>query len=127
MRQANILNRTSLQNIVLKSSLSRVEGARLSFAHLNPGSVIQHIGELNDLFKGVDLQLIAVSETWYKTRNTSRLVDLDGFRVLRADKGGGRRSGGVALYLREISRYKVVARSAPTSVVDYLFIELRLP
>jgi hypothetical protein len=32
-----------------------------------------------------------------------------------------------ALYLREGLRYKVVARSKPTSIVDYLFIELRLP
>jgi hypothetical protein len=87
MRQANTLKRTSsLRNIVLKSSLSRVGGPRLSFAHLNPGSAVQHIGELNDLFERVDLQLIAVSETWYKTRHTNRLVGLDGFRVIRADK-----------------------------------------
>jgi hypothetical protein len=106
MRQANTLNRTSLRNIVLKSSLSRVEGARLSFAHLNPGSAVQHISELNDLFKGVDLQLIAVSETWYKTRHTNRMVGLDGFRVVRVDRVGGRRGGGVALYLSENLRYK---------------------
>jgi hypothetical protein len=57
--------RTPIRNIVLKSSLSRIEGARLNFGHLNPGSAVQHIGELNDLFKGLDLQLIAVSETWF--------------------------------------------------------------
>jgi hypothetical protein len=72
--------------------------SRLNFAHLNPGSAVQHIGELNDLF-----------------------------RVFCADRGGGRRCDGVALYLRESMRYKVVARSTPTSVVDYLFVELRLP
>jgi hypothetical protein len=88
MRQAN---RPSIRNIVLKSSLSRIEGTRLNFAHLNPKSAVQHIGELNDLFKGVDLQLIALFETWFKTRHTNRLVGLDGFRVIRADRGGGRR------------------------------------
>jgi Reverse transcriptase (RNA-dependent DNA polymerase) len=107
--------------------LMRVQGTRLNFAHLNPGSAVQHIDELNDLFEGVDMQLIAVSETWFKTRHTNRQVNLNGFRVIRADRGGGRRGGGVALYLRENIRYKVVARSTPTSVVDYLFIELRLP
>jgi hypothetical protein len=35
--------------------------------------------------------------------------------------------GGVALYLKENMRYKVVVRSTPTSVVDYLFVELKLP
>jgi hypothetical protein len=123
-RQANTFSRTSLRNIVLKSLLARFQGKRLNFAHLSPGSAI---GELNDLIKGVDMQLIAVSETWFKTRHTNRQVGLDGFRVIRADRGGGRRGGGVALYLRENLRYMVVARSTPTSVVDYLFIELRLP
>jgi hypothetical protein len=47
------------------------------------------------------LQLIAVSET----RHTNRLVGLDGFMVIRADRGGGRRGGGVALYLRDNLRY----------------------
>jgi Reverse transcriptase (RNA-dependent DNA polymerase) len=126
-RHASALNRTSFRNIVLKSSFARVRGAKLNFAHLNPGSAVPHIGELNELFNGVDLQLIAVSETWFKTKHTNRQINLNGFRVVRADRGGGRRGGGVALYLREGMRYKVVARSTPTSVVDYLFVELRLP
>jgi Reverse transcriptase (RNA-dependent DNA polymerase) len=126
-RLANTFNKTSLRNIVLKSSFARVRGARLNFVHLNPGSAVPYIGELNELFKGVDMQLIAVSETWFKTRHSNRQVSLDGFRVVRADRGGGRRGGGVALYLKEGMRYKVVARSTPSSLVDYLFIELRLP
>jgi Reverse transcriptase (RNA-dependent DNA polymerase) len=121
------LNRTSLRNIVLRSSFARVHGNKLNFAHLNPGSAVPHIGELNELFVNVDLQLIAVSETWFKTKHTNRHVELSGYRVIRADRGGGRRGGGVALYLREGLRYKVIARSTSSSVVDYLFIELRLP
>jgi hypothetical protein len=101
VRHGSALNKTSLRNIVLKSSLTRVQGARLNFAHLNPGSAVPHIGELNDLFNGVDLQMIAVSETWYKTKHTNRQVNLKGYRVIRADRGRGRRGGGVALYLRE--------------------------
>lgn len=126
-RPAGTLNRTFIRKIVLRSSFSRVTGNRLNFAHLNPGSAVPHIGEMNELFNNVDLQLIAVSETWFKTRHTSRQVGLGGFRVIRADRGGGRRGGGVALYLKEGLRYKIVARSAPTALVDYLFIELRLP
>jgi hypothetical protein len=38
-----------------------------------------------------------------------------------------RRGGGVALYLREGLRYRVVVRSTPSSVVDYVFIKIRLP
>jgi hypothetical protein len=91
----------------------------LNFRHLNPGSTVQHIGELNDLVKGLDMQLIAVSEIRFKTRHNNRQVGLNGFRDIRADRGGERRGGGVALYLRESLRYKVVAWSTPTSVVDY--------
>jgi hypothetical protein len=86
--QASTLNRTSLRNIVLKSSFARVQGPRLNFAHLNPGSAVPHIGEMNEIFNGVDLQLIAVSETWFKTRHTNRQVNINGFRVIRADRGG---------------------------------------
>jgi hypothetical protein len=66
---------------------------------------------MNELFNGVDLQLIAVSETWYKVRHTNRQVNINGFRVVRADRGGRRRGSGVALYLKEGMRYKVIARS----------------
>jgi hypothetical protein len=71
--------------------------------------------------------MIEMSEIWFKTQHTHRLVGRDGFRVIRADRERGRRGGGLALYLRENLRYKVVARSKSTSVVDYLIIELRLP
>jgi hypothetical protein len=66
-RQANTFSRTSLRNIVLKSSSARFQGNRLNFAHLNPGSAVQRIGKLNDLFIGVDRQLTAVSEKRFKT------------------------------------------------------------
>jgi hypothetical protein len=46
---------------LLKSSLARFQGARLNFAHLNPDSAVQHKGELSELFKGVDVQLVASS------------------------------------------------------------------
>ena len=126
-RPGSAFNRTSLLNIVLKSSFAHLSGARLNFAHLNPGSAVPHIGELNSIFDGTDLQAIAVSETWFKTKHSDAQVSLSGFRVVRANRGGGRRAGGVALYLRNGIRYKVVERSTPTSVVDYLFVELRLP
>jgi hypothetical protein len=100
-RQANAFSTTSLRNIVFKSSLVRFPRTRLNFAHLNPGSAVQHIGKLNDLIKGVDIQLITVSRRWFKTRHTNRQVGLDGFRVIRVDRGG-RCGGGVALYLARI-------------------------
>jgi retron-type reverse transcriptase len=121
------LNGTSLRNIVLKSSFAHLRGTKLNFAHINPGSAVPHIGELNATLEGTDLQVVAVSETWFKARHSNKQVSLSGFRVVRADRGGGRRGGGVALYLKEGLRYKVVARSTPTSVVDYLFVELRIP
>jgi Reverse transcriptase (RNA-dependent DNA polymerase) len=127
MPQINTPNRTTLRKIVLKSSFKSVQASSLNFVHLNPGSAMQYIDEMNELFDGVDIQLIAISETWYKGRMTNTHVALNGFRVIRADRGGGRRGGGVAIYLKNNIRYKVIVRSEPTSPVDYLFIELRMP
>jgi hypothetical protein len=121
------LSGTAIRNIVLKSSFARVHGPRLNFAHINPGSAVPHIGELNAILNETDLHIVAVSETWFKTRHTNQQINLSGFRVVRSDRGGGRRGGGVALYLKKNLRYKVVAKSSPASTVDYLFVELRLP
>jgi hypothetical protein len=77
------------------------------------------IGELNALLNGIDLQVLAVSETcsWFNSR-----VNLSGFCVVRVDRGGD----GVTLYLKEDLRYTVVAWSTPTSVEDCLFVKSRL-
>jgi hypothetical protein len=77
--QGNIPNRTSLRNIVLKSSFKRVRASSLNVVHLNPGSAVPHIGEMNEMFRDVDLQLVAVSETWYKSKHTNAQVSLNGF------------------------------------------------
>lgn len=67
--QTNTANRTSIRKIVLKSSFKRVQAYSLNFAHINPGSAVPHIAEMNELFSGIDdLHLIAISETWYKKR-----------------------------------------------------------
>jgi hypothetical protein len=42
-KHVNIFNRTSLRNIVLKSSLARVREAKLNFTHLNLDSAVQYI------------------------------------------------------------------------------------
>jgi hypothetical protein len=68
---------------------------------LNPGSAVPHIVELNQLFNLVDLQMIDVLETWYKTKHTKCQVNFKEYRVIHADRGGVRPDGGVALYLRE--------------------------
>jgi len=123
----NSSNRTNLRKIVLKSSFKCVQASSLNFVHLNPGSAVPYIDEMNELFDGVDIQLIGISETWYKGRMTNTHVGLNSFRVTRADRGGGRSGGGVAIYLKNNLRYKVIQRSDPNSSVDFLFIELRLP
>jgi hypothetical protein len=55
------------------------------------------------------MQLIAVPETWLKTRHTNWQVNLNGLKVFRSDRGRGRCGGGMTLYLGESMRYKVVA------------------
>jgi hypothetical protein len=58
---------TSLRNIKQKSCLARGRGARLNFSHLIPSGAVQHVGELNDLLKWVDLQIVAVFESVIKS------------------------------------------------------------
>jgi hypothetical protein len=124
--QGGIPNRISLRNIVLKSSFKQVQTISLNFVHLNPGSVVPHIGEMKEMFRDVNFQLVAVSGTWYKSKHTIAQVSLNGFRVIRVERGGARHGGGVAFYLKDEMRYKIISRLEPNSPVDYLVIELRL-
>jgi hypothetical protein len=59
--------------------------------HLNPGSAVPYTGEFNELSNDVDMQLIAFSETCFKTRHSNRQAGLNGFRVVFADRGRGKR------------------------------------
>jgi hypothetical protein len=123
---SHTLNRNTLTNIVLKSSYCRCGDDCLRFCHFNPGSAVKHIDEINSIFDGVGMHFICVSETWYKARHTNKMMEISGYRLLRADRTDGRRAGGVGLYVKSGISYKILGKSTSDQPTDFLFVDLKL-
>jgi hypothetical protein len=48
-----------------------------------------------------------------------------GYKVARSDRRNGRRSGGVAVYIKDQYKYKILSKSPGSCIIDYIFIELK--
>jgi hypothetical protein len=95
------LNRNSLNNVVLWSSYAGVGLGRLKFTHANTGSPVPHIDDLAELFKNVDMHVVCISETWFKRWHTNKRIGIPEYKVAGSDRRNGRRSGGVAVYIKD--------------------------
>jgi hypothetical protein len=88
----------------------------LNIEHCNPGSAVKKIDEMRSLFTDVHtahMDVICVSESWFKSHHSYKLVNLPGYRLLRAIRRDGRRGDGAAIYVGSGLQYKVSARSMP--------------
>jgi hypothetical protein len=119
------MNVNYMNNIVLKSSYANTALGTLRFCHANPGSAAAHIDDINRLFNGVEMHVIAISETWYKGWHANKRICIPGYRVIRADRKDGRRGGGVAMFIKSNLKFKVLARSSDACCINYLFVELK--
>lgn len=113
-----------IPNVLLKSLLT-ASNDRLNVAHVNAGSIFPKIDEFRTVFEGTNLDLIAASETWFKSYRTNKSVSLPGYGIVRNDRYG-KRSGGVILYVREGINYNILKVSEKLAS-EYLFIEVVFP
>jgi hypothetical protein len=84
-----------------------------------------HIDEINALMDAVDMNVICISETWYKGWHTNKRICIPAYRVVRADRKDGRRGGGVAMFFKSNLKFKVLARSPDKCLINYLFVEIK--
>ena len=110
----------NLNNIILKSAFFK---ENFNFLHINPGSLKPHIDDLRSLTHNVSLHAIAVSESWFNGKINDRLVAIENFSLLRHDRLI-KRGGGVAIYIRNGLKAKVIRKSRSNSKTEYLFIEI---
>jgi hypothetical protein len=84
-----------------------------------------HIDEINALMDAVEMDVICISETWYKGWDTNKRICIPGYRFVRADRKDGRRGGGVAMFIKSNLKFKVLARSPDKCLINYLFVEIK--
>ncbi|CRK89922.1 CLUMA_CG003653, isoform A [Clunio marinus] len=95
------------KKIVLKSALNE---SIFNFMHINPGSIKPHIDEIKMLVSGLNLHVLAISETWLSNQHNNNLINIPGYSIKRHDRIK-KRGGGVALYIHETIRSKIIAKS----------------
>ncbi|XP_046417427.1 uncharacterized protein LOC124178234 [Neodiprion fabricii] len=79
-------------------------------------------------FAGSPYHVVAVSESWLHTEVSDSSVALPGVSILRNDRAG-RVGGGVALYLRDPLRGRILAASPPpySALPEYLVAKVKAP
>lgn len=103
----------------------------LKICHINAQSLRPKIEEFRYIFENSGVDVICVSETWFKPKFTDFSISLQGYNVIRADRNG---YGGVAIYVTKGIAIKVINRIMRDVSVDianrlegqleYLFLEL---
>jgi hypothetical protein len=94
-------------------------------SHFNDASPVQRIDELSSIFDGVGFHFMGVSETWFNSKHTNKMMLISGYRMVRVDRAVGRRDAGVTLYIKNDVSFKVLAKSVAGQPVDFIFADLK--
>ena len=116
----NSINDLNIKNIVLKSAFKE---NCFNFIHINPGSLKPHLGELRLIVQNTAVHAIAVSETWFSEKTNNNLVAINDFSLFRHDRLN-KRGGGVAIYLRNGIKARIIGKSNANAKVEFLFLEI---
>ena len=71
-----------------------------SIVHLNVRSLLKHKDESFLYLRGCDI--ICYSESWLTDRAGDALLSYEGYKYIRQDRPGGKRGGGLIIYVKEM-------------------------
>lgn len=94
----------------------------VNVVHINAQSLKNKIDEFRYIFESSDVDVIAVSETWFLPELANGLFSLNGYRLFRSDRIG--HGGGVALYIRNSFQCKIISNSQLHESIEYIFVEI---
>lgn len=94
----------------------------LHICHINAQSLLNKIDEFQYVFENSSIDIVCVSETWFKPYVQDGLVKLSGYSVCRNDRTS--RAGGVAIYVKDNIKYKIINKSDISDEVEFLFVEI---
>lgn len=72
---------------------------------------------------GVEIDVLCVSETWFKPDVSNHLLDIPNFTLIRNDRLTNTIGGGIAVYCRSSLKCKVLVKSSD-SQVEYMVLEI---
>ena len=91
--------------------------------HLNSRSLSKSkLDYLNTLFPPTELNIICITESWFRSSFTDNLCELKNYFLLRHDRQKDSRGGGIAVYCRIGLKATIVMKSTLDTSVEYLGI-----
>ncbi|XP_059217675.1 uncharacterized protein LOC131994805 [Stomoxys calcitrans] len=94
----------------------------LKVVHINAQSLNKKIDEFRYIFQNSCVDIICVSETWFRNDILSQAFNIPGYRLYRADREG--HAGGVAIYVINHMKSRVIDKSTQGNSIEYMFLEL---
>jgi len=83
----------------------------LRICHINSQSLTYHLDDFRIYFSKNHFHVICISESWLLPSISDDYVALPGYKIVRCDRTGSKRGGGVALFVSFSLRVKVLATS----------------
>ncbi|XP_075150566.1 uncharacterized protein LOC142224667 [Haematobia irritans] len=96
----------------------------LTISYINAQRLTNKIDEFRYIFEQSNVDIICVSETWYKPSTTNNIITMHDYNVIRNDRSTI--GGGVAIYIKKSFSFNVVYKSSPNDAVESLFIEIAI-
>lgn len=94
----------------------------LKVTHINAQSLHCKIDEFRYVFENSNIDVICVSETWFRYNTTDNVYELQGYRLFRADRI--KHAGGVAIYVKNGIKCKVIKKSECGDETEHIFLEI---
>jgi hypothetical protein len=87
-----------------------------------------HMNILRHLLSNQSVDIVAISETWLKSKTTDKFCSVNGYKLIRNDREG-KGGGGVAIYVKNTIKFKILATSPnifDPKQVEYIFCQITL-
>lgn len=115
-----------LYAILLESKMAKISSL-FSFSHFNCRSLLTGFDHFSDFMETEMLDAIGISETWLSTKVSNQVLAIPGYKIIRKDRKS--RGGGVALYIKNYFKHKVVdipENGLVDSPLEFLWISIKL-
>lgn len=116
----NISSSTTNSKTLLNIFCKQASG--LKVCHFNAQSLGRKVDEFRHIFVNSEVDVICVSETWFRSDVCDSVYALDGYRLYRKDRTS--HAGGVAIYMRNTIKSTRLTISDDTGGSECLFIEV---